>query len=60
MLRGPGHRLTRMQSMEREEIARARARPGTTVSDAAEELGMSRATMYRKLSHHRLRPPGRR
>ncbi|MDN4611577.1 AAA-type ATPase lid domain-containing protein [Arthrobacter burdickii] len=48
---GPSTRkLTRIESFERDEIVRTLARPGTTVSDAASELGISRATIYRRLA----------
>ena len=38
---------------------RALTRPGATVMAAAAELGMSRATIYRKISQYDLRIPGR-
>ena len=57
--RASAHRLTRLESVERDEIARALARPGATVTAAARELGLSRATMYRKLAHYDLSAPGR-
>ncbi|EYR63979.1 Fis family transcriptional regulator [Actinotalea ferrariae CF5-4] len=53
-----GHRLTRLESLERQEIARSLARPGATPTTAAKELGMSRATMYRKLAHYGIPHPG--
>ncbi len=59
VLGGSGHRLSRIQLLEREEIVRALARPGATVQDAAEHLGVSRATVYRKLAQYDLRIPGR-
>jgi transcriptional regulator of acetoin/glycerol metabolism len=46
------HRLTRLELLERDEIARVLATGGTTVKRAAEELGMSRATLYRKLAQY--------
>ncbi len=55
----PGRRLTRLESIEREEIVRALSRPGATVQDAANHLGVSRATIYRKLSQYDVRIPGR-
>lgn len=42
------HRLTRIETFERDEMIRVLTRPGITMSEAAEELGMSRATIYRK------------
>jgi hypothetical protein len=57
--RGGGHRLTRIETVEAEEIVRALTRPGATVRDAAQELGMSRATVYRKLAQYDLHIPGR-
>ncbi len=59
MLSGVSHRLTRIETVERAEIIRALTRPGATVKAAAAELGMSRATVYRKLSQYDLRIPGR-
>ncbi len=54
-----GHRLSRLETLEREEIIRVLNRPGLTVAGAAAELGMSRATVYRKLSQYGLRAQGR-
>jgi transcriptional regulator of acetoin/glycerol metabolism len=42
--------LTRIESFERDEITRVLSRPGTSVSQAATELGISRATIYRRLA----------
>ncbi|OZC97692.1 Fis family transcriptional regulator [Rhodococcus sp. 06-235-1A] len=42
------HRLTRIETFERDEMIRVLSRPGITMNEAAEELGMSRATIYRK------------
>ncbi|MGU3436616.1 helix-turn-helix domain-containing protein [Actinomycetes bacterium M1A6_2h] len=42
------HRLTRIETFERDEMIRVLSRPGVTMADAADELGMSRATIYRK------------
>ncbi|KQU61449.1 Fis family transcriptional regulator [Rhodococcus sp. Leaf278] len=42
------HRLTRIETFERDEMIRVLTRPGVTMNEAAEELGMSRATIYRK------------
>ncbi|GGF95037.1 hypothetical protein GCM10007304_06130 [Rhodococcoides trifolii] len=42
------HRLTRIETFERDEMIRVLSRPGVSMADAVEELGMSRATIYRK------------
>ncbi|TFB53608.1 helix-turn-helix domain-containing protein [Cryobacterium tagatosivorans] len=48
---GPrGRHLTRMESIERDEIIRCLLRPGITVGAAAAELGLSRATIYRRMA----------
>lgn len=49
---GVGHRLGRLQAMERDEIVRCLAEPGATVVGAAEKLGMGRATLYRKMGQY--------
>lgn len=46
----PGPRLSRIESVERDEIVRCLSLPGTTVAAAAAELGMSRATIYRRMA----------
>ncbi|MDO9377738.1 MAG: helix-turn-helix domain-containing protein [Nocardioidaceae bacterium] len=56
---GSGHRLSRIETVERDEIVRVLSRPGTTMRAAAEELGMSRATIYRKVAHFGIQVPGR-
>lgn len=53
-----GPRLSRLETVERDEIVRALADPGRSVAEAAAELGMSRATIYRKLRHYGIRRPG--
>lgn len=45
--------LTRLQALERDEIVRTVARPGITMRDAADHLGMSRATLYRRITQYR-------
>lgn len=45
-----GPHLTRIEAVERDEIVRCLSRPGITVAAAANELGMSRATIYRRMS----------
>ena len=56
VLSGTARRLTRIEAFEREEIVRVLTRPGTTMKEAAEELGMSRATIYRKMAQYDLHP----
>jgi transcriptional regulator of acetoin/glycerol metabolism len=51
------HRLTRIEALERDELVRVLTAPGSTVAHAAEELGMSRATVYRKLAVYGIRTP---
>ncbi|MEZ0166799.1 helix-turn-helix domain-containing protein [Kineococcus sp. LSe6-4] len=52
-----GHRLSRIEAVERDEIVRVLTTPGMTVKQAATELGMSRATVYRKVAQYDLRIP---
>ncbi len=54
---GVSHRLTRIEAFEREEIVRVLTRPGVTMKEAAEELGMSRATIYRKVAQYDIHIP---
>ena len=49
-------RLSRIEVVERDEIARVLTDPGVTVAQAATELGLSRATLYRRLTQYGLRP----
>jgi sigma-54 dependent transcriptional regulator, acetoin dehydrogenase operon transcriptional activator AcoR len=51
--------LSRLEQLERDEILRCLTRPGTTATQAATELGVSRATLYRKIAQYGLRVPGR-
>lgn len=46
----PGPHLSRIESVERDEIVRCLSRPGITVAAAAAELGMGRATIYRRMA----------
>ena len=55
VLSDSSRRLSRIESVERDEIVRVLSRPGLTVRQAAEELGLSRATLYRRLSQYGLR-----
>jgi transcriptional regulator of acetoin/glycerol metabolism len=57
VLSGTARRLTRIEAFEREEIVRVLTRPGTTMKDAVEALGMSRATIYRKMAQYDLHIP---
>ncbi|WP_369068525.1 helix-turn-helix domain-containing protein [Kineococcus terrestris] len=47
-----GRVLTRLERLERDEIVRALTAPGTSVAAAAASLGLSRATVYRKLAQY--------
>lgn len=51
---GVGHRLSRLQALERDEIVRCLSEPGATVVHAAAKLGMGRATLYRKMAQYGL------
>lgn len=48
-------RLSRIESIELDAIVAALERHGGVVSDAANDLGISRATMYRKVKRYRIR-----
>ena len=50
-------RLTRIEAFERDEIVRCLSTPGATVTSAAHVLGMSRATIYRKIAQYEIRTP---
>lgn len=50
-------RLTRLESLERDEIVRCLTEPGTTMVRAAAELGIGRATLYRKLAQYGITVP---
>lgn len=54
------HRLTRLQALERDEIVRCLTEPGATIVQAAAELRMGRATLYRKMAQYDIKVPGRR
>lgn len=56
VLAGPSRLLSRIEAFERGEIIRVlSSNSGTTMADAARELGMSRATLYRKVSQYGIR-----
>ena len=62
-LRRPSQPATRLEEMTLEEaeghlIARALARTGGNVSDAARALGLSRSALYRRMQHFGLRGAG--
>lgn len=57
VLSGTSRRLSRIEAFERDEIVRVLARPGISAQEAADELGMSRATVYRKLSQYDIQLP---
>lgn len=57
VLSDPAHHLPRIRVFERDEILRVVTQPGATMRRAAEELGMSRATLYRKMAQYGVRVP---
>lgn len=57
VLCGSHHQLSRIESFEREEIVRTLTRPRVIRKEAAAELGMSRATIYRKVAQYDIRIP---
>lgn len=57
VLCGPTRTLTRIETVERDEIVRCLTMPGTTVTRAAEILGMGRATLYRKITQYGIQLP---
>jgi sigma-54 dependent transcriptional regulator, acetoin dehydrogenase operon transcriptional activator AcoR len=57
VLSGTRHRLSRIEAFERDEIVRVLTCPGITMREAADELGMSRATIYRKLAQYDVHLP---
>jgi sigma-54 dependent transcriptional regulator, acetoin dehydrogenase operon transcriptional activator AcoR len=50
-------RLTRIEGFERDEIVRVVSRAGISMKDAAVELGIGRATLYRKIAQYGIRVP---
>ncbi|WP_093698390.1 helix-turn-helix domain-containing protein [Streptomyces sp. 2231.1] len=56
---GTSRRLGRMQTIERGEIVRCLTAPCTSVAQAAEALGMSRAAVYRKIAQYGIAVPAR-
>jgi hypothetical protein len=57
VLSGSTRRLSRIEAFERDEIIRVLTRTETSMKDAAEELGMSRATIYRKIAQYDIHIP---
>jgi hypothetical protein len=51
--------LTRLERLERDEIIRCLTAPHTTMTGAAEELGIGRATLYRKIAQYDITLPDR-
>ncbi|MCD5316544.1 hypothetical protein LR394_37170 [Kineosporia babensis] len=52
-----GRKLSRLETLERDEIIRCLAEPGMTLVRAAAQLGMGRATLYRKIAQYGIRSP---
>lgn len=57
VLSGTSRRLTRIETFERDEIVRVLTRPGISMKEAGNELGMSRATVYRKVAQYDINIP---
>lgn len=57
VLAGSSRKLSRIEAFERDEIIRVLTQEGVTMRDAAQELGMSRATVYRKVTQYDIRIP---
>jgi transcriptional regulator of acetoin/glycerol metabolism len=59
VLDGGTRTLSRLERLERDEIVRCLTEPGTTMTHAAEELGIGRATLYRKIAQYKIALPPR-
>ncbi len=59
LLTSGGRRLSRLEALERDELVRVLVRPGVRMQDAAAELGLSRATIYRKIAQYGIAVPRR-
>ncbi|WP_089334871.1 helix-turn-helix domain-containing protein [Blastococcus mobilis] len=59
ILDGGRRPLTRLERLERDEIIRCLTGPAITVTRAAEELGIARATLYRKIAQYDIVLPSR-
>jgi sigma-54 dependent transcriptional regulator, acetoin dehydrogenase operon transcriptional activator AcoR len=57
VLCGSSCTLTLIEALERDEIARCLVEPGMTVTKAADALGISRATVYRRVARYGIRVP---
>jgi transcriptional regulator of acetoin/glycerol metabolism len=57
VLSASSRRLSRIEAFERDEIIRVLTHTETSMKDAAAELGMSRATIYRKVAQYDIHIP---
>lgn len=57
VLSGTTRRLSRIEAFERDKILRVPTQGEITMRQAADRLGMSRATLYRKLTHYNIHIP---
>lgn len=57
VLSGSTRRLSRIEAFERDEIVRVLTRHGISMQEAGDELGMSRATVYRKIAQYDIHVP---
>ncbi len=57
VLAGNTRHLSRIEAFERGEIVRVLTADGLTMAEAARELGMSRATLYRKIAQYGIHVP---
>jgi sigma-54 dependent transcriptional regulator, acetoin dehydrogenase operon transcriptional activator AcoR len=57
IMSGGSRRLTRIEGFERDEIVRVTSKPGISMTEAASQLGMGRATLYRKIAQYGITIP---
>jgi transcriptional regulator of acetoin/glycerol metabolism len=57
VLAGNTRHLSRIEAFERGEIVRVLSADGSTMAEVARELGMSRATLYRKIAQYNIEVP---
>ena len=57
VLAGNTRHLSRIEAFERGEIVRVLTADGLTMAEVARELGMSRATLYRKIAQYNIQVP---
>jgi transcriptional regulator of acetoin/glycerol metabolism len=57
VLAGNTRHLSRIEAFERGEIVRVLSADGLTMAEVARELGMSRATLYRKIAQYNIEVP---